>query len=432
MRRQVGFLTLLCALMLSAAEARAQDVPLSQLLVDLFQSEIRLAPPPPGFVSHEAHFVPGANQQVAPYFFNQQLVTQLGMVPSGSPSGGFSFTFDPAAGTFQRATESFGPMFAERALTNGRGRLTVGANYQYSKYSSFEGESLDDGSIKFYLRHTDSGGLFFEGDLIETALNLDLSSATTSVFANYGLTNALDVSITVPFVQVSMDARVDARVLRLATGENSNLHAFPNGTTTNTYTSSGSAAGIGDILLRGKYRFFSGQGGGVAAGLEVRLPTGDAENLLGAGAAGVNAMIIGSSAYGAWAPHFNIAYSASGTGDVVNVPDEFGFRLGTEFAASPRATLVADLIGRSLIDAGRLELEDTIWPFTDAAGVPHATILREFVTHPGETLTLVQLGVGGKFNITGNLLINANVLISLTSSGVSAPFTPVIGFDYSF
>jgi hypothetical protein len=423
---------LLCALMLSAAESRAQDVPLSRLLVDLIQSDIRLAPPPAGFQSHEAHFVPGADQQLAPYFFNQQLLTQLAIVPSGSPSGGFSFTFDPAAGTFQRATESFGPVFAERALTNGRGRLTVGANYQYSKYSSFEGESLDDGSIKFYLRHQASTGLFFEGDVIETALNLDLSSATTSVFANYGLTDALDVSVTVPFVQVSMDARVDARVLRLATGEDSTLHAFPNGTTTNTYTSSNSAAGIGDILLRAKYRFFSGQGGGVAAGFDVRLPTGDADNLLGTGATAVNALVIGSSTYGVWSPHFNLAYSASGTGDVVDVPDEFGFRLGTEFAASPRATLVADLIGRALIDAGRLKLDDTISTFTDAAGVPRATILREFVSYQEETLTLVQLGVGGKFNVTGNFLINANVLFALSSTGVSAPITPVIGFDYSF
>jgi hypothetical protein len=44
----------------------------------------------------------------------------------------------------------------------------------------------------------------------------------------------------------------------------------------------------------------------------------------------------------------------------------------------------------------------------------------------------MNLAVGGKFNITGNLLINANVLLALTSTGVTAPVTPVIGFDYSF
>ena len=432
MVKRVLSLILSCGFTLLAAEVQAQDVPLSQLLVTLIQSDIRLAPPPAGFQSHEAHFLPGTDQQLAPYFFNQQLVLQLATAPVGSPSGGFSFTFDPAAGTFERATQSFGPMFAERALTNGRGRLTVGASFQYSKYSSFEGQDLDDGSIKFYLHHsTATGGAFFEGDLIETALNLDLSSSTTTMFANFGVTDSLDVSVTVPYIQVSMDATVNARVLPLATGQGSTLHTFEGGSTTNVYTSSGSASGIGDILLRGKYRFFSGQGGGVAAALDVRLPTGDAENLLGTGAAAVNVMLIGSSAYGAWSPHFNVAYAASGSGDVVTVPDEFGFRLGTEFTASPRVTLAADLLGRALLDAGRLKLEDTIWPFTDGTGTPHATILSEFTSHD-ETLSLVQLGVGGKFNLTGNFLINASVLIGLTSSGVNAPFTPVVGFDYSF
>ena len=431
MAKRVLSLGLICGFMLMAADARAQDVPLSQLLVKLIQSDIRLAPPPAGFVSHEAHFLPGIDQQLAPYFFNQQLVTQLATFPIGSPSGGFSFTFDAAAGTFQRATDSFGPTFAERALTNGRGRVTVGANFQYAKYSSFEGENLDDGSIKFYLRHSDVGGLFFEGDLIETALNLDLSSSTTTVFGNVGITDKLDLAVAVPFVRVSMDATVNARVLPLATGAGSTLHAFPEGGTTKAYPGSGSASGIGDILVRGKYRFFEGQGGGLAGALDVRVPSGDVDNLLGTGAAAVTVTLIGSSAYGAWAPHFNVGYAASGSGDVVNIPNEFSFRLGTEFAASPRATLVADLIGRTLIDAGRLELEDTIWPFVDAQSVPRATILREFVSRD-DSLHLMNLAVGGKFNITGNLLINANVLLALTSTGVTAPVTPVIGFDYSF
>jgi hypothetical protein len=422
---------LLCGFLSIAADARAQDVPLSQLLVKLIQSDILLAPPPPGLLSHEAHFLPGVDQQLAPYFFNQQLVTQLATFPIGSPAGGFSFNFDPAAGTFQRATESFGPAFADRALTNGRGRVTIGANFQYSKYSSFEGEKLDDGAIKFYLRHSDVGGLFFEGDLIETALNLDLTSATTTVFGNVGVTDNLDIAIAVPFVSVSMDATVDARVLRFATGDTSTLHTFPGGGATNRYPASGSASGIGDILLRGKYRFFSGQGGGVAGGLDVRVPSGDADNLLGTGAPAVTVTLIGSSAYGAWAPHFNVGYAASGSGDVVNVPNEFSFRLGTEFVASPRATLVADLIGRTLIDSGRLELEETIWPFVDSQNVAKATILREFVSHEG-SLNLMNLAVGGKFNIAGNLLINANVLLALTSSGVTARVTPVVGFDYSF
>src|SRR6185503_12622428 len=103
-----------------------------------------------------------------------------------SPSGGFSYTFDSSTGTFQRGTQTFGPAFAERALTIGKKRFSVGANFQYSKYTTFEGKSLDDGEVKFYLHHApiNTPPAFFEGDLIEAALNLDVSSNTTTIFAN--------------------------------------------------------------------------------------------------------------------------------------------------------------------------------------------------------------------------------------------------------
>jgi len=411
--------------------ARAQDVPLSQLLVDLIQQDIRLAPPTVG-LSHEAHFVPGADQQIAPYFFNQQLILQLGTFPLGSPSGGFSYSFDSSTGTFQRSTQTFGPAFAERALTIGKKRFSVGANFQYSKYTTFEGADLDNGEVKFYLHHAPIGNppLFFEGDLIETALNLEVSSNTTTLFANYGLTNAWDVAIAVPIQHVTMDASVDATVLRLATGTLP-IHTFPNGTIEQTFTSSGSASGIGDILLRTKFRFLSMKGGGLAGGVDFRLPTGDEENLLGTGATQATFTFIGSSTRGSFAPHFNIAYTASTESDIVEIPDEFDYTFGAEFGVSPTVTLSADFIGRSLIDSGRLQFGDNTYNYMSATGVPGSITVNELNT-TDKSLNLTSLVVGGKFNVAGNLLINANVLFSLGSRGVTAPFTPVIGAEYSF
>jgi hypothetical protein len=420
------------ALLLLPSTAKAQDVPLSQLLVDLIQSDIRLAPPAVG-LSHEAHFVPGADQQIAPFFFNQQLILQLGTFPLGSPSGGFSYMFDSGTGTFQRATATFGPLFAERALTIGKKRFSVGANWQYSKYSTFEGTDLDSGDIKFYLTHAPVGNppFFFEGDLIEAALRLDVSSNTTTMFANYGLTNAWDVSVAVPFQHVKMDAAVDATVLRLATGDTSTIHQFPNGTTQQTFTSTGSASGIGDILIRTKYRFLNVGGGGLAAAVDVRLPTGDEENLLGTGATQTTFMFVASSSHGRFAPHFNTGYTASSSGDLVDIPNEFSYRGGTEFEASPRITIVGDFLGRTLINSGRMEFGQTTHNFMSALGVPGSITTTELHT-TDKSLNLTSLAVGGKFNIAGNLLINANVLFSLGSRGVTAPVTPLVGVDYSF
>jgi len=420
--------------LLSPVPAMAQDVPLSQLLVQLIQADIRLEPPPAGsgFPSHEAHFLPGVDQTLAPFLFNQQLVGQLATFPIGSPTGGFAFTFDAASGTFQRTTDSFGPAFADRSLTNGRGKFTVGTNFQYSKYSSFEGKQLDDG-IKFYLSHQDlPGELFFEGDVIEASLRADISSATTTIFGNYGITDKLDLAVAIPIVSVQMDATVDANIIRLGSGqETTNLHFFPGGSASKSFASAGDAAGIGDVLLRAKYRFASMAGGGLAAGIDLRLPTGDADNLLGTGAAGATLTLIGSTTRGKLGPHFNIGYTASGESDIVNIPNEFNYRFGTEYVATPRMTLNADLLGRTLMDAGRLELQSVTRRFASAAGVAGSRTFDEYVARSG-SLNLLNLALGGKFNVGGNFLLNANVLFAVNNAGVIARFTPVIGFDYTF
>jgi hypothetical protein len=421
----------LCVALLTPTAAMAQQAPLSQMLVRLIQNDIRLAPPPEGSVSHEAHFIPGADQRLAPYLFNQQIVTQLATFPIGSPSGGFSFTYDTSLGVFQRATDTFGPSFAERALTNGKGKLTVGANFQRSSYTGFNGESLDNGDIKFYLKHSDAGGVFFEGDLIEAGLSLGLTSNTTSIFANYGVTDAWDVAVAIPVVSVNMDADVNAQVLRIASGDNSPIHAFPGGGTSRTYSASGSKTGLGDLLVRTKYRFLESQGGGMALGVDLRLPSGDSENLLGTGAAAFTGTLIASTTRGRIAPHVNVGFTVAGDGDVVETPNELGFKAGVEFAAAPTVTLSADLIGRSLLDAGRLSLVDNIWQYRNAAGQNLQTTLREWEGQDG-ALNLMSMAVGGKFNVGGNALLSANLLIALNNAGVTARVTPVIGMDFSF
>src|SRR5690606_32287745 len=55
-----------------------------------------------------------------------------------------------------------------------------------------------------------------------------------------------------------------------------------------------SASGIGDAALRAKYTLVRGANGAFAAAAELRLPTGDADNLLGAGAAAYRFLGIGS------------------------------------------------------------------------------------------------------------------------------------------
>src|SRR5687768_1928565 len=237
-------------------------VPVSEVLPNLFGKTIVLTPASsPEFPNHAAHFKPGADQLQTPLQFNQQVVTLLATFPIGSSSGGFAYTFNPALGTFSRTSESFGPLFAERALTIGRGRGSLGAGFQRSTYDTFEGKNLRQRDIVFHIEHIDccgrtQGGVAvgdgtklnpaFEGDIIEAALALRLTTQTVVFYGTYGLTDRLDFGVAVPLVSVDMEASIRARIERLATEANPTTHAFDGeDPDERTFASAESATGIG-------------------------------------------------------------------------------------------------------------------------------------------------------------------------------------------
>ena len=123
--------------------------------------------------------------------------------------------------------------------------------------------------------------------------------------------------------------------------------------------------------MRGKYHFLSRAGGGLAAALDLRLPTGDEDNLLGTGTTQGKVVLVGSTATTRFSPHFNIGYTWSGTSsnEFLNVTDEFNYAAGTEVAVSPRLTLNFDLLGRQLIDSGRLVDEARTFNWMTQGGV---------------------------------------------------------------
>ena len=84
----------------------------------------------PGEQPHTAHFT--SDFQFNFSQFSTALVAQLVSVPLPSPASGFTYRFDPSLGVFQRTTQSFGPILAERAETIGAGRLALGFAVQRS------------------------------------------------------------------------------------------------------------------------------------------------------------------------------------------------------------------------------------------------------------------------------------------------------------
>src|SRR5262249_10847880 len=153
---------------------------------------------------------------------------------------------------------------------------------------------------------------FFEGDLVKMAFAIDVKSDIVAPFVSYGLNNRWDVGLVVPIVHVQLTPSVTSTIDRISTGSNVLIHSWDGaGQATKIETLSGSASGIGDIVLRTKYRFLDGANGGLAGGLDLRLPTGDKQNLLGTGAVQTKVQLIASGEFSRVAPHANIGYTFS-------------------------------------------------------------------------------------------------------------------------
>jgi hypothetical protein len=275
------------------------------------------------------------------------------------------------------------------------------------------------------------------------------------VFANYGITDRWDIGLAVPFVRVKLDASVRARILRLVTSTAPDTHTFEigNPNATRTVQHSGRASGLGDIVLRTKYHFLRAAAGGLAAAVDLRVPTGDENELLGAGGTEAKFLLVASTERGRFGEHVNVGYTAANGGvagtltglNPASLPDETNYSGGIEFVASPRLTLMGDVVGRTLRGAGRLHLisksfdynaytPDTPGPdcgFGAFGFVCASASFDEFQPRP-DNLTLL-LGTGGvKVNIAGNMLISGSVLFPLTNAGLRSRVTTVVGMDYAF
>src|SRR5262245_32689149 len=66
--------------------------------------------------------------------FGELLALEVSTAPTGTSSGGLTFVFDQNLGTFRRASPTFGPAFAERSLTGGARKLSVGVSFLHSHY----------------------------------------------------------------------------------------------------------------------------------------------------------------------------------------------------------------------------------------------------------------------------------------------------------
>lgn len=324
---------------------------------------------------------------------------ELTNLPVTSSSGGFVYRFNPTLGTVERASDSFGPFFSERALRNGRGRVSIGMAYQFAKFSTLQGADLDAGTFP-------TNTARFAGQVqpfsVDT-LSLSLDVNTVTAFASYGITDRLDVGLAAPFTRLHFSGRRQNTLF---------------GQSTLQSTRSGSAVGIGDLTINTRYDLTKRAGYGFGVGSDLRLPTGREEDLLGAGTTTWRLLAIGSWERDRLSVHGNGGFGVGG------VSREAFWAAAVTYATGLRVTLVGELMGRHLAELHRVS--DVYQPHPVIAGVETMRWLPETEgTHVG------LLATGVKWNPRGNLLVNAHLLTRLTDTGLRARFTPSMGLDYA-
>jgi hypothetical protein len=431
---------LLCLLLAAPAAAQSHPTRLATLFEDIFgpnglvlsSDDVQL-----DGTNHAAHFNSAFQSEFR--LVNIALTSQLAAIPLPSPGSGFTYTFDSGSGTFVRSTRSFGPILAERGETIGRGRLAVNFAYQSFTFDHLDGVPLV--AVPAVFRHDNAqlgGG---RTDVVATMNTIESTVNQFSGAVTFGVTDRFDVSLAVPVVNTRLALLSNATIHRVGTGSNLAVHYFkdPNAIggygSSQQYFSEDSASGIGDLVIRAKTTLMKEGPRAFGAGIDVRLPTGDEQNLLGAGAAGVRPFAAFSSAWGPFAPHANVGYQWNGksvlAGDVIgdvkaDLPDQFVYAVGTDLSVNERFSVVFDWLGQRVLDSPRLLT--TTFTATGVAG----TVTLPDITFEQVSYWSSAASIGFKANIAGRVLLDFNMRFRVSDNGLVDRVAPLMGVEWSF
>jgi hypothetical protein len=342
---------------------------------------------------------------------------EIATEPVAGSSGGFIFKLDPSTGLLARTTNTFGPMFGERALTSGEGVVTVGATFRSSTFDKIGDFSLSSLPLATVVGTSPAATRTTTG-------NLELSARTLSIATTIGVTDDFDVAVVVPLVSVSLS------------GSTSVING--SGVNTRLAETNSVFSGLGDISALAKYRIVKFGGapipdpGGVALLINVHLPTGSRENLRGLG---VTRTLVGgvfSGGRGRVTPHASAGFEFWSKGvDVAALPNagvsvrhRFQYAGGLELEAAPKLTLLIDYLGQQILGGGQVGLVTD--PVMSAQpGISSATSMVALAQGISQALLVPGL----KANLKGKLLVSLSAIITMRNDGLHSKVTPVAGIS---
>jgi Putative MetA-pathway of phenol degradation len=401
---------------------------------------------------------------------------EAAILPLASPSSGFTFSWNNAAKIFVSSTDSYGPILGDRAETIGRHKLFVGSDYQFFNFNSLDGISLK--SLPVSLQQPDdsvdvpgttcsvdpngnnSGQCGFIRDVIKTQNRVDLKIHQFTTYIGFGLTNKIDISMAIPIENIRMAITSTATIVD---NSMSGVHSFEFrsdcGSITidpvthlvvvhpclnQTFSNARNASGIGDITFRVKGTAWKGEKAAVALGIDIRVPSGDPANYLGAGTSGFKPFVIWSY-QSRISPHIFTGYQVNGmsilggdvtTGTKEKLPGELSYSAGFDVWITKWFTAAVDLLGDQLFEARRIGIGsfEELPACTTRACTSLNAVGNVDMTLSQTTGTFNQTNgaIGVKLRPFSTLLISSNVLLKMNSGGLRATAIPLFGLSYTF
>lgn len=419
------------------------------------------------------------------------LAAQSLTFPVSSSSGAFatrwigSFGPEPIAVS---ASGSFGPLFAERGRTNGRRNFSVAFGYQRNVWGTLADAQLrgfDVVSRRVYRNDRPQGAA---GTADEFGADINFTTDVFILAANYGVTDYLDVGVSMPVLQSSV--RGTKRLMR--------TRPQREGEQIFGQSVRGRSTGIGDVVLRLKANIFPfprilgrartqrpGSSSSaaplsrysrthVALGADWRLATGATAELffdckqtpcsgsdpkkvpdLGLGRNTAKLAAMASVEFGRFSPHLNVAYMwvpsyecsrgparrrckgaifevdpLNNTQDAKDqrLSDEWTGIAGADYQLLPyRATVSFDVIARQIIRAGQFYENRSRLIYREDEG-PEASIVSELESRHGNVNPVVA-AVGAKVSLASRWVALGHVLFPLNDRGLQPRYGWVIGLE---
>ena len=352
-------------------------------------------------------------------------------IPSGSVS--VIYTFDPKLEVFTPSQQPMAPTISQSAVTNGRNRLTFGFSYSSLDYTHFN--DFDHDNVYFLASRGVPFSAIVPSPGLESAqlvdvlyFNFKLRQQFYGFSAQYGILDNFDVGIFIPVVDVDFRGKAESGLFAQLSSDVplSDAPTLPRGTlfeltadqqlrqfrsvrdirqsdvNVNALGLRGirfdeHRVGIGDIVLRSKY--YAGDVGPAQLGvlLNVSLPTGDKDDLMGVGAVRFDPRLVASLPGRVLAGHVNAGFHADAEEDKRN---RFDYSVGGEVRLASWATLLVDHVGR--------------------VGVS------------GQEIRKFEIVPGIKVNPYGDMVVGFNAIVPLNRDGLTTDWTPNATVEVSF